>query len=470
MLTDHFRSANPRVIPGGDTVRVTALLDDAERRLGELKDHPDRQARLSRALGNVRLARGQYEGGMTLLRRAWTWERAQGPEWQADAALTYFELATAAYAEHGSSARPLVDSTITFLRAAGTLDSFTVKALRMRASMEPTQLGAIRYLDEAEALQRRLPGQSPMAMAEALDAEGGRLFSLGRSREAATSFGAALRIVEKLLPRDHPDLLTVRGNYATALGADGDFQAADSLSRDLLRSQQRLYPGSDAEAFAHARLANLLAAQGKHVEAEQEFRATLAILRHAVAPDNDRIWSELRNLGVTVARLGRVEEGYALVDSAYRMAVARQGPGAVGAAFINGQRGYLLLWLGRRAEAERAIQDAARVIEAGTSKAHRYRIDVAYWLALLALDAGNDAEAVSQFSAALERSSDEAADTMPKRAQFACGLGTALARAGRATEARPLLVRACPVFDRHAAEQPILEKWSRDARVRLGIR
>ncbi len=135
-----------------------------------------------------------------------------------------------------------------------------------------------------------------------------------------------------------------------------------------------------------------------------------------------------------------------------------------------GQRGYLLLWLGRRAEAERAIQDAARVIEAGTSKAHRYRIDVAYWLALLALDAGNDAEAVSQFSAALERSSDEAADTMPKRAQFACGLGTALARAGRATEARPLLVRACPVFDRHAAEQPILEKWSRDARVRLGIR
>jgi serine/threonine-protein kinase len=469
MLTDLFRSANPKVVPGGDTVRVTALLDEAERRVEELKAHPDRQARLLRVLGNVRLARGQYPRGITLLRRAWQWQHDSQPAVNADGALTYFELTQAENAFRGSVARPMIDTAIALLYRVGNLDSVVAKALIFQAFSEPSEAKRRALLDSSIAVQRRVPGKDSMAIAEQLDAQGGQLFAKGRSREAAASFGAALRIVERLLPETHPDRLTVMGNFATALHAAGELQQADSLARQILATVHRLYPGTDGEAFAHSRLANILASEGRHADAETEFRATLDILERTLAPDHDRIFNELRNLGIIIAREGRVEEGLKLVDSAYRLGLAKQGPTGVGSAYILGQRGYLLLWLGRTAEAATALHEAERVVLAGTSEGHRYRIDVAFWLGLLAMAQGDNGAAVSYMSAALEIPSEEASDTAPRRAQIGCGLGTALARAGREREAVPLLRETCPVFDRYAAEQPPLARWSREARTRLGL-
>lgn len=470
MLTDLFRSANPRVVPGRDTARVVSLLDEAERRLDELRDHPDRQARLLRVLGTVRASRGQYAEGMTLLRRSWEVQRRLGPEAQTDAALTYFELANATANAHGMSARPLIDSAINFLKALGNMDSITVKALRMRAQMEASEPAARPYFDEAAALERPATTTDSLAIAENLDGKAARLFNQGRAIEALALYRQVLAIVERKLPPGHPDLLVVKGSVATALSATGALTEADSLSRELVQAQRRLYPGTDGEAFAHARLATLLAMQGRNAEAETEYRATLDILSRAVAPDNDRIYSELRNLGVAIARQGRVEEGLALVDSAYRMARRRQGPNGIGAAYVNGQRGYLNLWLGRMNEADSMLEAANRVIVAGTSEGHRYRVDALYWLGLLAMAQGRNVEAVEKLSAAVEIPADNPVDTLPRRAQLSCALGTALARAGRTAEARPLLARTCPIFDRYAAEQPMLETWSREVRAQLGIR
>lgn len=248
-----------------------------------------------------------------------------------------------------------------------------------------------------------------------------------------------------------------------------DLPRADSLAREILKVEQQLYPGSDGEAYAHSRLATIAAKEGRHDVAEAEFRAGLVILQKTLDPTHDRIYSELRNLGVTVARRGRVEEGLQLLDSAYQRGIAKHGKDAIGPGYIGGQRGYVLLWLGRNAEAASAIHEAARVITSFAEAGHPYRIDVAYWQGILAYSQGNYREAVLHLSTALELPADEAADTTPGRAQIACALGTALVKVGRTEVARPILRRTCPVFDRHAAEQPRVNRWSKEARTRLNI-
>jgi tetratricopeptide (TPR) repeat protein len=366
----------------------------------------------------------------------------------------------------------MLDTLIPMLkRILGDTDSVVAQALRMKAFSTEDRQARAALLDEAVAIQRRLPGHDSIGIADQLDAEGGRLFQEGRYAQAAASFEGSLRIVERLLPEGHPDRLTVTGNLATALGNIPDLPRAESLARQILAINQKMYPGTDGEAFAHSRIGTIAAKQGRADVAEAEFRAGLVILQKTLAPNHDRIWSELRNLGVAIARQGRREEGLLLLDSAYRMGVRNRGNDAVGPGYVGGQKGYVLLWMGRTPEAAAAINEAYRVITRFADPGHPYRTDAALWKGMLAYAQGNYRESVSQFSAALEQPPEEQVpDSQPGRAQLACALGTALVKVGRTAEARPLLQRACPVFDRRAAEQPLLNQWSREARASLSIR
>ena len=471
MLIDLFRRSDPRVEPGGDTLRVAAFLDDAERGAGALSAHPERLARLNRVLGSVRAARGQYDQAERLLRAAFDWYRAQGDSGAADAARTYFELAKVVHWHGGfAPAEPAFDTALTLLRQSlGNADSLVAQAYRHLAFVTTDTRRRQELLDSAVAVQRRLPGLDSLGIADQLDAEASDLYSRGRNREAAALYEAALRIVERRLPVGHPDRITVMGNLAVALTSLAKWDAADSLARAVLRIVVQQAPGSDEAATAYARMATLDASRGRYRESEAGYRAALEILQKVLDPLNDRIYSQMRDLGIVIARQGRVAEGLVLVDSAYRLALTKRGPDAIGPAAINGQRGYLLLWLGRTAEAEAMLQDAARVVMANAPEGHHYRADMHFWLGLVAMSKGNFAEAVSRMSSALELLPQEISEDHPGQAQVACGLGTALARLGRTREALPYLRQACPIFDPHGQEQPLLHRWSLEVRRQLGV-
>lgn len=469
MLTDLFRRSNPRVVPGGDTMLVSAFLDDAERRAAALSSHPDRLARLNRVLGNVRAARGQYPEAETLLRSAFQWYRTQGESRAADAGRTYFDLAKTVYWRTGATAEPVLDTALTLLQhSVGNADSVLAQAYRNLAFVTVDLRRRQELLDSAVAVQRRMPGLDSLGIADQLDSEASQLFARGRYREAAALYAAALRIVERRLPVGHPDRLTVMGNLAVALINTSELEAADTLAREVLRLSLQTAPNADGTASAYSRVANVDAARGRNHEAEVEFRAGLDILRRTVDPNHDLITSEMRNLGIAIARQGRVEQGLALVDSAYRRALVKHGPSGRQTAYLNGQRGYLLQWLGRTEEADTAIRNAATVLEASEQNPVALS-GPEYWMGILELGRGNPAEAVSRMSSALEMLAPEIGPGNSGRAQVDCGLGTALARAGRTEEALPHLKQACPIFDQHSFEQPLLHRWSVDARRRLGI-
>ena len=70
ILTGLVERGDPNKHPGGDTLRVTSLLDDAEKEVAHLSDDPTRQAALWRAVGGMRMARGEYARGIALLTSA----------------------------------------------------------------------------------------------------------------------------------------------------------------------------------------------------------------------------------------------------------------------------------------------------------------------------------------------------------------------------------------------------------------
>ncbi|HMV33278.1 MAG TPA: serine/threonine-protein kinase, partial [Gemmatimonadales bacterium] len=66
-LTRLFEQSDPRVVPGGDTLRVTEFLARAEAEAAGLADQPARQMQVLRTLGQVRLSRGDYAAAESLL-------------------------------------------------------------------------------------------------------------------------------------------------------------------------------------------------------------------------------------------------------------------------------------------------------------------------------------------------------------------------------------------------------------------
>jgi eukaryotic-like serine/threonine-protein kinase len=471
MLTDLFRQTDPRVVPGGDTLRVSALLDQAERRIDALNAHPDRQARVLRVLGSVQASRGKYDQAERLLRQAMTIHHTLGDSRSPEAARAYLTLTRVISARDGGPrARAMSDTAVMLLRESlGDSDSLLAQAIRIQALLTPDPALRRARLDQAIAVQNRVSGQDSVGIADQFDAEANDMWGRGRLREALALFEAALRIVERRLPPGHPDRLTEMGNVATVLGALNQWHEADSMARDILEIHRRLYPRSEGEAMAHSRLATIAASQGHDAEAEREYRAALQQFEGALSPENGRTISELRNLGIIIARQGRVAEGYALVDSAFRLARRQSGPEAVGVGYLNAQRGYLLQWQGRLGEARTALEEGERVVTRAAPPGHRYRADINYWQGLLAYGSGDYQGAVERMNRALELLPREATDTAPDRAGAGCALGVSLARAGRQSEARGWLERVCPVFDRVPEVQPLLARWSREVRRELGI-
>src|SRR5215471_6551515 len=71
ILTGLFERGNPNTHPGGDTLRVTSLLDTAEHQVASMTKDPARQATLWRTVGRMRIARGELGRGIDLLTRAY---------------------------------------------------------------------------------------------------------------------------------------------------------------------------------------------------------------------------------------------------------------------------------------------------------------------------------------------------------------------------------------------------------------
>jgi serine/threonine-protein kinase len=465
ILTGLFERANPRKVPGGDTVRVAALLDQAERQIESLSGAPERQATLLRTVGQMHLARGQYARAEALLRRSVELqETIHGPN-DLEAARSYHELTTVVHLFRGPEAsRPMFDSSVAWFRRLGEVAGPDLRgALVDLATVTPAAQERQRLLAEAVELERRLPGLDSMAIAERLHAQAVDLLDRGRPAEAAALFQATLDIVSARLGPEHADRQTVTNNLATALAEAGEFTRAESLQRDGLARAMRSSTPADGQAGAEERLALTLTNLGRFEEAERLERGALTLYREGLAQDHPLVGSALRNLAIIVGMRRREREGLVLLDSAIAQARA-EGGGSIGeAAYRTGQRVPMLLRLGRVAEAGHDAAVADSVIRASLPEGHPRRSDTIRWVAMAAYARRDFASAVAAAGALVELQEGLTTGNDRFAGQATCLLGAALAAQRRRAEARPLLEQGCPILDAWGMGDPLIKVWGQAA-------
>jgi serine/threonine-protein kinase len=467
ILTGLFERADPNKHPGGDTLRVTALLDDAEQEVERLGADPERQSALWRAVGRMRAARGEYARAIALLTRAYERRRALSGERDIEAARTHHEIAQVMRSFRGeAAARPMLDSSLAELRALLGEDHEEVKqATSDLLLVTSDSLAARALLARVMEMEQRAPSRDPVAIAERLNARGADRLGAGRPAEAASLFQASLEVLARAYPPEHEDLRTVRRNLAVALRAAGETARAESLQRAEVALEERIRAPAATRGQTREALALTLAAENRAdaaEAAEAAEREALALFRASFAPEHWRIWSAERNLAFIAAARGRVGEGLDLLDSA----IARAGTGADSATsvgYLVAQRVPFLLRLDRVADAARSIAIAERRLGASASVSVAHRADVDRYAGMVAMASGDAARAAERFRAAVSLTEPpDRAETVPGLAT--CLLGVALAASGRMDDARAMIGAPCSRYEASGLVDSTIVGWIQKAR------
>jgi Flp pilus assembly protein TadD len=135
----------------------------------------------------------------------------------------------------------------------------------------------------------------------------------------------------------------------------------------------------------------------------------------------------------------------------------------VQAGYLIAQKIPFLLRLERLPDAALALAVAERRLGASTGVTPGHRADVNRYAGMLDLALGDVPQAVARFRAAVSLA-EPPSDTTRKAGLNSCLLGVALARAGRRTEARPLLGEPCTEYMSHGLPDPLIVRWIATAR------
>jgi tetratricopeptide (TPR) repeat protein len=464
ILTDLFEQGNPNTHPGGDTLRVTSLLDDAERKVGTMSGDAVRQAALWRAVGNMRTARGEYARALDLLTRSYEQrKRLFGPD-DIEAARTHHEIAQALAWYRGESvARPMLDSSLTELRRLlGERSPDVRQALNDLLMVTFDSVAARRLLAELADLDKRSPTPDPIAIAERLNDQAARYLNEGRNGDAVALFRASLDILHRQLPPEHDNTRTVQRNLAMALVADGQFAQAESLQRVELAVESRRRGSLPTRGMAEEALALTLAKVGRIDSAVVHERAALTAFRGGMGLENWRIWSAQRNLALLESVKGRLTEGLALLDTAIDL--ARAGPdGRTEAGYLMAQRAPILIRLGRLRDAAQSIASAEHELGTSAAVTRAHRADVERYAGVVELALGHAARAADRFRSAVALVESGSSPRSPP-ATNSCLLGVALVRVGMLAEAAPLVGGPCTVALARGPNDPLVVEWIAKAR------
>jgi serine/threonine protein kinase/tetratricopeptide (TPR) repeat protein len=242
MLIQMFSGSDPRSLRG-DTITAREILDHgAEQVRTTLRDQPDMQARLLDAIGAIYVGLGLPDRAQTVLHESMTARQSAGVVDSQPAARTMWRLAGSLH-ERGqyTAAEPLA-----------------------RASYEMT---------------RRLVGPVNPQSGETLNTLAMILRDSGRLDEAEQMFLEVTQIFRETLGPQHAMVAMGLQNTARIRIAKGDPNGAESLIREALVIQRRMFGSVTGDSLSI--LAGILEAEGKPQDAIALRRESLALRRIA---------------------------------------------------------------------------------------------------------------------------------------------------------------------------------------------
>jgi len=330
-LTDMFRAADPAEAKGRQ-VTALDLVNRGVRRIDQLGNDPQLQARLLETLASVDDALGEYPSASKLAARAVALRRTL----PSDSALVGALNLWGTVLDH----RGLPDS------AADAWSEALERGTRI--------LGE----ESSEALFAR----SNLANAYA---------RLGRDSAAEALLRQTVDIQRRVLSPDDPARSNAMNDLALQLTNRGDYDEADSLMREAVRIYETANGDDDpGTAMLLDNYAYVLRAAGRYDDAEPVDRKGLAI-RKKVLGDKHRFYGEsLFSLGTLLTLRGRpsdLPEADSLLHGALDIFVATLGADHRATAYVLHSLGVLSEERGDLPGAERWLRRALRIRRGSTT-------------------------------------------------------------------------------------------------------
>jgi len=154
-----------------------------------------------------------------------------------------------------------------------------------------------------------LPPTADERRAEVLNKLGTACYQCGDSDAAVKAFTRGLRLLEKTLGNDHPDIATSLNNMALIHYSKGRLEQAEPLYRRALMIDERVlgydHPGVATDLN---NLALLYKKQGNLEAAEPLLKRALSIKERNFDPGHPSLVTGLKNYASLLKSLGRIEE------------------------------------------------------------------------------------------------------------------------------------------------------------------
>ena len=315
MLVDLFRLSDPRTVPGGDTLRIGDVLRVAEGKIDLVEDQPEIQARLWEAMASIHGSRSELrpqsaalQRGIGAAHRAGAFDLEMHLRCQYAVILERMQGVNPAYA--------LLRQTLAECEGRyGPEDLRVAEVLRYYAAIWGPTEHARSLLERSLAIRRLLQPGDSQETAYVLHALAGNWRDRGRFDRAFQVYDEERRMLERLYPPDHPDLLQVRHALALAECMRGEFALALRMEQDLLPLRRRVLGPNTIETAGSLHVIGLaLANLGQPAAAADSLERARDML-----------------LGIT----GRAGKSAHIIEVAMTMALARAGRPAEARAHLD---------------------------------------------------------------------------------------------------------------------------------------
>jgi tetratricopeptide (TPR) repeat protein len=210
-------------------------------------------------------------------------------------------------------------------------------------------------------MERTLGPESP-EVAASLNNLGRLLRETGRMEKAEALYRRALTIAENACGERHPQVAICLNNLAGLLRASGRPADAEHLLRRALEIDELNY-GRDHPAVALGlnNLGSLLHELERSEEAAECFRMALEIDESAPSPDPPTVVADLENLAIVLHSLRRHNEAEPLLRRSIGLAEQLHGPGHHSVAFGLTHLSLLLSDMNRHHEAGALAREAVKL-------------------------------------------------------------------------------------------------------------
>ncbi|MCY1059129.1 serine/threonine-protein kinase [Nannocystis sp. SCPEA4] len=230
---------------------------------------------------------------------------------------------------------------------------------------------ALATYDRAVALTSSAYGERHVFTGDAHHNAAAAKYDMGRFAEAAVDEAIASSIWDEQVGPDHPRALLALSAHGVIRLAEGDFDGALAILREVVARRRRLDdPRSEELAAALSNLGAALFQAGHADESIAPLTEAIDIRRERFGPDSVFVGHTLGNLASAERQRGNLRPALAAADETMRVILAARGPGHPELATIHQIRASILIDLGDPDAARADLTAALAMHDAGLGVHH----------------------------------------------------------------------------------------------------